>query len=76
VKLQELIVRKRGGIASHYAVLSVDEGTEICVRVSGDEHAALEDADADGRPLVMTLRLAPPPLLKVVQSDSEAEGVA
>lgn len=76
VRLRELLRRTCGdGSIAFTALISLDEGAPVTLRLSAEEHAVFEGAMLKQRALVMTLRIGPLNLRELASRDAD-EGVS
>lgn len=71
VIVQELTRRVlRDGKVSYSALVTFDESAATTIRLTKDDHDALEATMGAGKRLVMTVRLAPPTLDELASRDA------
>lgn len=59
-RLHEVTQRRLAdGSRAHFALVSIDEGERLTLRISADEHARLDTALVSKRRFVITLSVAP-----------------
>lgn len=74
VRLHELLRRTCGdGSIAFAALISIDEGAAVTLRLSAEEHAVLESAMLRQQALAMMLRVGPPSLRDLVSREAGEE---